>query len=592
MSASAAEDEYCNDHSSNRRDFYCPKCDQDICKECIQEGGKHYGHGCITVAEEFGKELSVLLRRKDDLKEQAESLEEREKLLIEKCERACEKISESYQEVTQVVREKMREEIKGFRTKYEEDVGLKELKNHTQYVWKLHRDAASLAKKAALDDNSSGDVQFMEHRKEDFREMKKSNEFLNRLPQDLSVHEVKPVGTTAPLGLHVVEAVEQKVSAMYRFFDPHKTTIEVCERIHVNELATAKITIRDSVGDHSLVAQQFHVQLYSVRSHCTIEAKVQPHSSSEYTAEFTPTLQARGRCLVRASFDPGEIYEQEVFIECPQFIEESCLVLNHLEAPGCLHRIGSMIFMIQGNNRERCIKCIDTTCELDNTEFKMSVFIPPEKYKNWCPIEMSSSEYHIFVTDSKHNMVHKFKITGKYLLSKGGPGERKGMFKGPNGLCVTNDNVFVCDSYNHRIQVFSLELEFIRCFGSKGNKIGQFEWPSNVAFYERDSTLFVADLRNDCVQCLTECGVHLRYIGFPGSGSGSLDQPNILLISNNHLYITDRKGVSVFKVTGEFITRFALDCSAEKKKSINGLAIDKDGYRFVSDDVHDRVVVF
>ena len=59
MSASAAEDEYfshCNDHSSNRRDFYCPKCDQDICKECIQEGGKHYGHGCIAkqaVAKEF-----------------------------------------------------------------------------------------------------------------------------------------------------------------------------------------------------------------------------------------------------------------------------------------------------------------------------------------------------------------------------------------------------------------------------------------------------------------------------------------------------------------------------------------------------------
>lgn len=102
----------------------------------------------------------------------------------------------------------------------------------------------------------------------------------------------------------------------------------------------------------------------------------------------------------------------------------------------------------------------------------------------------------------------------------------------------------------------------------------------------------MTELNNNRIQCLTESGGHIKFIGCHGSGPGGLIKPNILHIANDHMYVTDNKGISVYTLLGDFVTRFATMCSAIRKKSINGFTIDEEGYRYVSDDARNRMVVF
>lgn len=599
----------CIHHPECICDFHCKQCNQDVCKECISSGGEHAQHQCQskeTIAKEFRqrfeKELSDILVKKETLKQLAKSLQECESMLKQNSETACEKIARAYDDIIQVVENKKKDDIKRFREKYEKDAGLKELGNLMGYVNHQVGGIESIERRESQHENSSSDILFMESRKDIDCEIKETNELLNRQMDKLSQfpHRAKPDGKTATLGSGLTAGIQEKVSTMYRCADPQKTTVQSVDIAHAGEATSVTVILKDSDGNPCLVPQEIHVELQSVRQpEAVVKAVVNvlPSSeslaASEYIAEYTPTLQTRGHCMLKVWFDSDHIQEHEIYVDCPHFIERPCKILKSIEAPGCLHRIGNKIFMIQGNDSERCIKFIDTSCSLNEIQADFSVFKAPEGYKHWRPIEMASSENNVYVTDSKHNMVHMFTHTGEYVKSVGGPGRRNGKFKGPNGLCVTNDSIYVCDSYNHRIQVFDHELNFMRCFGSEGSKEGQFRWPSNVAFEEKTRSIFVTELKNNRLQCLTECGDFLRYIGSPGSGSSvTLIEPNILLIANNYLYVTDRKGVYIFKISEELVTCFATMCVAEKEKSINGFAIDEDGYRYVSDDVSDRIVIF
>ena len=604
MSASAGESVRedgvfvcCIHHPERFCKYHCEQCDHDVCSECISVDGEHFEHRYQTkeaVAREFRQsfeeELTDLLKKERPLKQQAESLKEHETELAKKFEAAREKISRAYDDIIQMVEQKKKDDLKGFQEKYESDVGMKELRTLTEYVSNLHKKVLSIKRRAHQHENSSNDVLFMESRKEIGCEIKETNELLDCQLEKLSPHKPKPVGEIAILGSGLAEAV----SKMYRFADPQKTDVKVShEKIHVDEPTNVTIILKDSDGNPCLVPHEIHVQLQSARnSDAVIKAEVDVRSSSEYLATYTPTLQTRGRCQLKVWFDTDYIHEQTIRVECPDFIEKPCKILEGVEAPGCLHRIGTKIFMIQGNDAERCIKFFDTVCPLSNICPKPRVFTAPRKYQHWRPIEMASSENSVYVTDSKHNVVHMFTLTGKYGKSAGGSGSKKGKFKGPNGLCVTSDCIYVCDTYNHRIQVFDHELNSKRCFGSQGQGNGQFGWPSNVAFDERSRNVFVTEKNNNRVQRLTECGEFVSYIGSE-SGPGHLIEPNILLIANDYLYVTDRNGVSIFKFSKEFVTCFATMCAAnEGNKTINGFAIDEDGYRYVSDDVNDRIVVF
>ena len=158
-------------------------------------------------------------------------------------------------------------------------------------------------------------------------------------------------------------------------------------------------------------------------------------------------------------------------------------------------------------------------------------------------------------------------------------GTNPGEFNFPNGIRQSKDKeIYVCDSDNHRIQVFDEDLNFIRVIGERGERDGSFNSPDDLDFDEAGN-INVVKQENHRIQVLTPEGRHIRYIGRPGANPGELNQPVSAAIHKDMIYITDvyKKRISVFTLTGEFVTTFGHIIPRPEC-----IAIDEDGYIHVT----------
>jgi peptidylamidoglycolate lyase len=87
----------------------------------------------------------------------------------------------------------------------------------------------------------------------------------------------------------------------------------------------------------------------------------------------------------------------------------------------------------------------------------------------------------VWTTDSDFNVVYKFSIDGKLLMTLGkkgvaGDNNSQDAFNGPTDVAVApNGDVFVSDGdHNNRIVKFSKDGKFIKIIGGKGTNPGQF----------------------------------------------------------------------------------------------------------------------
>ena len=436
----------------------------------------------------------------------------------------------------------------------------------------------------------------MEHKKELLREIKESNSFIDRIPTEPPNHKHNTTTCALTLGSGLMESIQEKISKMNKTYDPLKCTVEVSQG-RVNEQACVTVKIHDSDGSPCQLPHRVHVELHSLTNpSVSIEAEVHAHTLSHYEAQYKPSLNVRGHFELTVRISSDTIHARQVFIECPPVaLDQPVHILHKISTPGCLRMEKERILLICGKDEKRCIKEITSANPLSDNCVFPSNLKPPNQYKEWFPVEIAFSDENnsYYVTDEHYNKIHMFSATeGVYIKSVGGFGHQWGKFNGPNGICIVRENVYICDSSNHRVQVYDQRLKFIQCFGSKGREPGKFNWPDNVAFDSNSGHIFVTELRNNRIQCLTTSGSHIKFIGSCGSGPEKLIEPNILLIHDNHIYVSDNKGVSIFTLHGDFVKYFATMCCAVGEKAINGLAVDKEGFVYVSDDPRNRVVIF
>ena len=121
-----------------------------------------------------------------------------------------------------------------------------------------------------------------------------------------------------------------------------------------------------------------------------------------------------------------------------------------------------------------------------------------------------------------------------------------------------------------------------------------FLWPSNVASSSEGGRvlLYVSELYNHRVQCVTSTGDHIRFIGSSGTGERQLSRPNILHIHISHLYVSDDRGVVVFNLSGEFVTRFATELCKVGIYPIEGLTVSSDGFVYVYHCPQNRIYLY
>ena len=575
----------CVQHPSQSLDLYCHQCEAFACRDCIVFDRKHVDHHYSkveVVANEFREEIKQKLtsfQKESAVEEALVAVTAAHKSVVESRKIISGKIVVSYDTAIRAMQEEKQKAIE--KVKQETDIKLKEIVKHEAAITTTLSDSHTVQSSVWHMVGRLGDVDFLSRKKEvtlQIDRLKKSGDNLPKIQSDIA-------------GIKGEMLVAHKWPVqIYEVFDLLCSAVEISKSAcRVNESSRAVITLRDSCNDPCPLKQSVMVELRSARFGHTVTADIITRSSSSYEARYTPTLRTRGHCQLLVTVGGRMIGREpiEVFVECPpQLLGEPVHILeNGINKPGYLGIVGNIMFCKLSRN----IFTIDFQ-KSESCPTHFPVF--PKGTAQWRPSEIVVAEHchSLFVSDSYNGKVHKFRSTdGEYIKSIGGKGSLPGEFDRPNGLCVSNrSHLYVCDSKNHRIQVFNLDLKFVRCFGSYGSKPGQFNWPDNVAI-DSSGQLYVTDYRNHRIQCLTNMGTPIACIGKEGNGPGEFFKPNILRIAGNYMYVTDRRAVSIFTTSGQFITRFAGICAANE---LNGLAIDKNGFVFVSDYSGDRILVF
>ena len=179
----------------------------------------------------------------------------------------------------------------------------------------------------------------------------------------------------------------------------------------------------------------------------------------------------------------------------------------------------------------------------------------------------------VFASNYTSNCIQVFDSDGSQKLQFGTKGSGDGQFKSPFGLTIVGEVLYVVDYSNDRVQKFTLTGEYLGQFGSKGSSEGQFSDPYGICTDGRGRVL-VADYSNNRVQVFTADGIFVTSISCNG-GPYDVAVDNT---GNIHVTLHSSNCVAVFSSDGKQLTT----CGSGNIQSPTGIAVDEEGYRYVS----------
>ena len=174
-------------------------------------------------------------------------------------------------------------------------------------------------------------------------------------------------------------------------------------------------------------------------------------------------------------------------------------------------------------------------------------------------------------------------------------------FWGPRDVAIDDEGlIYISDTGNKRIRVYALEgaeAVFQYDIGSGGSGPGELDEPSGLAIHS-DGRLFVADTWNRRIAVFDLNGGHRDHFRVRGWYNSAFNRPYLALDeSRDALYITDpdSKRILVYDTAGECIGSFGEageSATAGQFQEIGGIAVDADGYVYVSDSGAGKVLKF
>ena len=580
----------CTQHPGQTLDVYCRDCEAVVCRDCILFG-KHSSHSYnkLEVAanedrDTVERKLNALLKKKLSIQKDAADAKRARRNAEESCEIVCKKITESYNRLMSAVEQKKECNVQQFRDT--SNAKVKALSQREESLMMISSEMSAVKTMVERGVRNLGDADFITRKKGMVVKIEQMNARINELSQNHQVEAFTP-SVLDQGSLVEVDALCDRFLRPYRMVNPSQCAANVSgggSIIKVGEVARIQISLKDSEGEMCCLVQCVTVELCCVRFGEKVSSKVIEHSPSSYETSISPNVRTRGQCEVVVKVNDMVVGSRpiSVFIECPPHqLGDPVHIINDIQQPGCLKISKTSMFC-----RTATGVCILDLENLSKPLVQSGIFPRNGKIESWWPSEMAVCGMYLFVSDPRNGQVHKFKVDGQYLKSTP---TNKDTLQTPNGLNVSpNGALYVCDSDRHCIHVFNSDLSFSAVFGSQGNRPGLFCWPDNIAF---DSTgnFYITDYSNDRIQCFSSNHTLKWYTG----ATGDLKEPNVMQVVGNKIFVTDLGGVAIFTTDGQFITRFASMCAASaSKSSADGIAVDSDGFVFVSDTPRNRIVVF
>ena len=211
----------------------------------------------------------------------------------------------------------------------------------------------------------------------------------------------------------------------------------------------------------------------------------------------------------------------------------------------------------------------------------------------------------LYVADTWNHVVVVLGADGRVIRRIGQPGAatdngddptnvqaNPGLFFGPRGVAVGNNEVYVTDTGNERVQVFGLDGVFRRTFGGFGTAPGQLIEPVGIAVGD-DGSVYVADSGNARISVFSSDGTPVaqwpvkewesaRYD--PASGGRPNFEPYLTFGPNGLLFASSRisSSVLVFDRNGNEVTSLT-DIDGHPLSGPIGIAISSAGDLYVGD---------
>lgn len=177
---------------------------------------------------------------------------------------------------------------------------------------------------------------------------------------------------------------------------------------------------------------------------------------------------------------------------------------------------------------------------------------------------------------------------------------------GPNGW------MYIADSTNNRICVFNAKGRFLFEFGSLGItkptagakatwKPGSLNYPTGIAVGSENGDVYVADFYNNTIEVFNAKGKFLRRFPDPntvvGKGGSGINGTGLAVtdvaVHEGKVYATDAFQVFVFDRFGKLLDQFGKPgAGTGDLDRPNGIAVSQEGFIYVSDSNHSRIVKY
>jgi len=207
-----------------------------------------------------------------------------------------------------------------------------------------------------------------------------------------------------------------------------------------------------------------------------------------------------------------------------------------------------------------------------------------------------SSNGNLYVTDPGNKSVHVFDINGKYLFKFGSAGKGKGQFLAPVGIAVSKTKVYVADALTMKVQVFDLSGKYLHDLMTQEikNSVGAVR-PAGLYVDENDN-LYLTDIFNHRVLKFNSEGQVILTFGRPGNKKGNLLYPNDIAVDQEgYIFVSDSNNsrVQVFDPSGRPDKIYG---GSSKDLNVNfaitkGITVDKKGFLYIAEPAMGKIFV-
>lgn len=188
------------------------------------------------------------------------------------------------------------------------------------------------------------------------------------------------------------------------------------------------------------------------------------------------------------------------------------------------------------------------------------------------PMDVTTVDKYIYVTDTNHQQVQAFDSTGKVAFKFGKKGSGDGEFLFPYG--ITGDekgNVYVADLYSGKISIFTTKGKFEKYFTDDSKNASFVASPAGLRIYH--NKLYVTDVKTNSVREYDMSGKMLLQLTTASGKDDSLNAPNAVTVDDkNNIFVSDsgNQRVVMYDKGGKFI------------RIINGSKDNKGDSKFVN----------